>query len=134
VTLGNNVITALRCNVQSISSLSDERDKTDWDYESIPGREFINELSPGYFTWNRRDKSMQGVRAVGFSAQQLLATQTKFKADPLNLVLTSNPDKLEAAYSNLIVPLVKAVKELSDKNDDLQKQLDEIKQLLINLK
>ena len=53
ITLGNASITALRCNVTSISSLSDQRDKT--DIEELPvGLDFINALKPVRFTWDTR--------------------------------------------------------------------------------
>ena len=57
ITLGDNDITSLRCNVQTISSLSDERDKT--AIEDLPyGLDFINDMRPVQFTWNRRDGSL----------------------------------------------------------------------------
>jgi hypothetical protein len=41
----------------------------------------------------------------------------------LNIVLTENPDKLEAAPSKLIPVLVKAIQELSAKVEALEAQL-----------
>ena len=57
ITLGDNNITSLRCNVQTISSLSDERDKTAISDISY-GLDFINDMRPVQFTWNRRDGSL----------------------------------------------------------------------------
>jgi hypothetical protein len=122
ITLGNTSITSLRCQVTSITSLSDERDKTNWDYD-IPGVEFVMDLKPGYFTWNTRDGAKVGIKAAGFGAQSLLATQEKFKADNLDLVDVVNPDKLEARYGHLIPVLVKAIQ-------DQQKQINELKDKL----
>jgi hypothetical protein len=122
ITLGNSSITSLRCNVQSISSLSDERDKCDWDY-AVPGIEFIRDLKPGYFTWQRRDGTFKGVKAAGFGAQSLLEVQNKHKATNLDLVYDGNPERLEARYSNLIVPMVKSIIDLDKENVILKEKL-----------
>ena len=46
------------------------------------------------------------------------------------------PDNANTLYglrnSDFVVPLVKAVQELSAKNDDLQKQIDELKQMIVS--
>ncbi len=34
-------------------------------------------------------------------------------------------------YSDFVMPLVKAVQELSAKNDDMQQQIDELKAMLV---
>ena len=48
--LGDSNIATLRCNTQSISSLSDRRDKT--DIVDLPvGLDFINTLQPRKFKW-----------------------------------------------------------------------------------
>lgn len=113
ITLGNSSVTSLRCNVQSISSLSDERDKTDIN-KIIEGLEFVNKLKPVTFTWNQRDGNRMGIKAAGFIAQDLLELQNK-SAIGENLDLVTNTDvlKLEARYNNLLPVLVKAIQELS---------------------
>jgi len=113
ITLGDANITALRCNVTTISSLSDIRDKS--NVEDLPvGLNFINALNPVKFDWSRRDGSMEGAKDIGFIAQDLDNVQDEFNiADYANLVLKENPDKLEASYGKLVPVLVKAVQELS---------------------
>ena len=113
ITLGDANITALRCNVTTISSLSDIRDKS--NIEDLPvGLDFINALNPVKFDWSRRDGSMPGAKDIGFIAQDLDNIQDEFNiADYANLVLKENPDKLEASYGKLVPVLVKAVQELS---------------------
>ena len=55
VILGGSSITTLACNVTSITSLSDARDKK--DVEVLPvGLDFINELNPVKFVWDDRDE------------------------------------------------------------------------------
>jgi len=122
VTLGSSNISSLRCQVQSISALSDERDKT--DIIDLPyGLDFINSTRPVQFKWNIRDKYClennphQGKTRNGFIAQELLLIGNN---EQHNLVLEDNPDRLEAAYSGMIPMLVKAVQELSAKVKELE--------------
>ena len=113
ITLGNSSISSLRCQVTSISSLSDRRDKK--DIKELPvGLDFINALNPVEFTWNMRDGAKVGQKEAGFIAQELDEAQQDAGVEELmNLVLKTNPDKLEAAPSKLIPVLVKAIQELS---------------------
>ncbi len=125
ITLGNTSVGALRCQVQTITSLSDERDKT--NIEPIPyGLDFIDSLKPKSFVWDNRPEiaieqdeegndievefysANKGKEDIGFIAQDLLEVDDNF----LNLVHTDNPDKLEASYGRLIPVLVQAIKEL----------------------
>ena len=123
ITLGDNDITSLRCNVQTISSLSDERDKTaiaDLTY----GLDFINDMRPVEFTWNRRDGSLGAKPDMGFIAQDLYETELNHSSSSrTRLVNWENPEKLEADYVRSYPILVKAVQELSAKCDALEARL-----------
>lgn len=123
ITLGNASIATLRCQVTSITALSDARDKKD----VVPlqyGLGFINLLRPVAFTWDCRDGSKVGQTSSGFIAQEVLATQESQGAEAaLNLVYQSNPDKLELSAGHLLPVLVKAIQELSAQVKDLQDQL-----------
>jgi len=121
ITLGNATSNVLRCNVTSITALSDARDKEDV-VELAAGLEFVNELNPVSFVWNDRDENgKHGVKDFGFIAQDLKATQEKHDmAETLGLVYEENPEKLEASYGKLIPILVKAIKELSSKVEALE--------------
>ena len=113
ITLGDSNITGLRCNVQTISALSDLRDKDNIENLSA-GIDFINNLRPVQFDWNRRDGSMVGKKDIGFIAQELNEVQNDFgMEDYLDIVLKSDPERLEASYGKLVPVLVKAVQELS---------------------
>jgi len=116
ITLGNSSIGALRCQVTSITSLSDKRDKTnikDSDY----GLDVINSLRPVTFDWNHRDESEnKGKKDVGFIAQEL----QKIDDESLRLVYSENPEKLEATYGRLIPVMVKAIQELTAKVEMLE--------------
>jgi hypothetical protein len=113
ITLGDASIATLRCQVTSITALSDARDKT--DIRSLAfGLDFINALKPVAFTWAARDGSKVGATASGFLAQDLALVQQAFgAADDLDLVSHNDPDRLEARYGHLIPVLVRAVQELS---------------------
>ena len=123
ITLGDNDITSLRCNVQTISSLSDERDKT--AIADIPyGLDFINDMRPVQFTWNRRDGSLGAKPDIGFIAQDLHDVELDHSSSSrTRLVNWSNPEKLEADYVRSYPILVKAVQELSAKCDALEARI-----------
>jgi len=118
-TLGHTDITTLRCNVTSITSLSDARDKT--DIINTPyGLDFINTLQPRQFKWATRDGNIKDGRVEqGFIAQELLEAVGNNKAN-LNLVLEDNPNKLEASAGNLVPILVKAIQELTARVAELE--------------
>jgi hypothetical protein len=109
ITLGNGSITTLRCQVTSITALSDRRDKK--DIQPLPTTlQFVNALKPVSFTWNTRDGKKVDVPEMGFIAQDLQETQAAYFTVP-NLVSDVNPDKLEASPGTLIPVLVKAIQE-----------------------
>ncbi len=117
VTLGNSSVATLRCAVTSITSLSDERDKSeikDLEY----GLAFIDALQPREFVWNNRPEtnkdgeeffsSNKGKKDFGFIAQEV----KELDNDTLRLVYDENPEKLELSYGKLVPVLVQAIKEL----------------------
>lgn len=123
ITLGNSSISALRCQVTSITSLSDARDKT--DIEDLPaGLDFVNELRPVKFTWNMRDGAKVNEPDTGFIAQDLQSVQETTGVDIPGLVYDTNPEKLEAAYGKLIPVLVKSIQELTAKVNELENRLN----------
>lgn len=123
VTLGNFSISSIRCNVQTISSLSDERDKTAIEDLSY-GLNFINDMRPVQFTWNRRDGTFGTKKDMGFIAQDLMDVEIEHSsATRTRLVNSENPDRLEADYVRTYPILVKAVQELSAKVDSLEARI-----------
>lgn len=123
ITLGNSSITNLRCQVTTITSLSDARDKTDIQPLNA-GLEFVEALNPVSFNWNMRDGGKVGVADTGFIAQDLQAAQIETGVRIPDLVYDVNPDKLEAGYGKLIPVLVQAIKDLSEKVKDLEAKLE----------
>jgi len=119
ITLGNVNISALRCQVTSITSLSDKRDKTNINTLD-KGLEFVDALKPVKFDWKTRDGSKKGVKDIGFIAQDLQELDDEYT----NLVYDKNPERLEASYGRLVPILVKAVQELSAEVKQLKQQLN----------
>lgn len=108
VVLGNSSITALKCQVQTITGLSDRRDKTNIK-DSVYGLDLINKLKPVTFDWNMRDGAKVGIKDLGFIAQDLKEVDD----DYTQMVDDSNPDKILASYGRLVPVLVKAIQELT---------------------
>jgi trimeric autotransporter adhesin len=137
VTLGNNFVTSLRCNVTTITSLSDARDKKNIKDLNL-GIDFLMQLKPRLFNWDKREwydnnisdgTKMQESPTAGFIAQELDSAQTNADAQWLNLVLKDNPDKWEATPGNLLPIVVKAIQDLKEENDKLKLQVDDMKDL-----
>jgi hypothetical protein len=135
ITLGNTSVATLRCQVTTITALSDFRDKTDINNIQV-GLSFVEKLRPVTFKWDKREWYSDGNRdgsqkdnniQVGFIAQELKELQEAENATYLNLVYESNPEKLEATPGNLLVPLIKAVQELSEKVKQQQLEIDDLK-------
>ena len=123
IVLGNSSITTLRCQTQTISALSDARDKK--DIQDLPvGLEFINDLRPVRFTWDQRDGGRVDLPDSGFIAQESLEVVESHDVDWLGLVDHQNPEHYEMSYGKLIPILVKAVQELSAENASLKARLD----------
>jgi len=122
-TLGDGNVSTLRCNDTSISSLSDERDKTDI-IDSPYGLDFINTVQPRQFKWQTRDGNTKDNKTrLGFVAQELLVA-CDGNNDVLDLVMDENLEKLEAKQGNLLPILVKAIQELSAENKALLARIE----------
>jgi len=139
--LGNSSVSVLRCQVSTISGLSDARDK--YDIEDLPlGLDFINLLKARRFKWDKRDAYFDRVRdedgratqvAVpkdgsrksdewneGFIAQEVDEVATAAGADWMRIVHKANPERLEMAPGKLIPVLVKAIQELTARLEALE--------------
>jgi hypothetical protein len=122
ITLGNSSIATLRCQVTTITALSDARDKT--NISDLPaGLTFVKALRPVSFDWNMRDGGKVGKADTGFIAQDLQSAQESTGISIPGLVYANNPDRLEAGYGKLIPVLVKAIQELNAKVEALEAQL-----------
>ena len=124
-TLGAGV-TVLRCDVTVITDISDYRDKIDVESLSL-GLDLIRKLRPVQFHWNVRDKTRAENRTKdlvpGFIAQDLMEAQRELDAEWLHLVYDGNPDALESSTGQLMPPIVKAIQELAQKVDRLERRV-----------
>jgi len=127
IVLGDANITSFTCNVQSISALSDERDKTDIQDLTL-GLDFIKAMRPVQFTWNRRDGTLGTRKEVGFIAQELQEVEMDFNTkNRTHMVNNDDPSKLLAAPMQSYPILIKAIQELSAKVDSLQAEVNTLK-------
>ncbi|HJY64416.1 MAG TPA: tail fiber domain-containing protein, partial [Ignavibacteria bacterium] len=137
ITLGNIYVTSLRCNVTTITSLSDARDKKNITDLSL-GLDFIVKLKPRQFNWDKREwyddntsdgSKMESNYTSGFIAQEFDEVQNSENAEWMKLVLKDNPEKWEATPGNLLPVMVKAIQELKAENDELKSEIESLKNL-----
>jgi trimeric autotransporter adhesin len=133
VRIGDYRITSIG-GFQPWTNLSDGRFKKDIQ-ENVPGLEFINKLRPITYTWKKRElNSFVNAKAggssrpvveddntisTGFIAQEVeaAAKELKFVFDGVDAP-KNDQDLYGLRYAEFVVPLVKAVQELSRKNDE----------------
>ena len=129
-----------------MTASSDQRDKTDFNDLDI-GLDFVNALKPLTYKWDKRSKygdknaddydlnsqTPDGTHKedwldIGFKAQEVEALEKSagYKiADKTNLVtkLTKDGKQYGIQYEKFVPILVKAIQELSAKNDALEARI-----------
>ncbi len=159
--LGNNSITALKCNVQTITALSDGRFKTDIR-KDVPGLDFILKLTPvtyhldvhklNAYTRNAGNASSalpvnynpseeaairnkESIEYSGFIAQDVEKAAEKVGYNFSGVYKPQNSkDTWGLGYSEFVVPLVKAVQEQQDQIKQLNNQVDAQNKAISELK
>ncbi len=139
VRIGNMFTTSIG-GFQDWSNISDGRFKSDVK-EDVAGLTFINQLKPVSFVLNQKAigsffktsntvAALEGVnetqtRRTGFIAQQVedIVSKGKYAFYGVDAPKNSN-DAYTIRYAEFVVPLVKAVQELSAKVEAQQKQID----------
>ena len=122
ITLGDANVATLRCQVTTITALSDRRDKRDIQDIGL-GLDFITKLKPVKYKWAMRDGTKKpDIFEAGFIAQDFQQVQIEENAEWMRLVYESNPDKLEATPGKLIPVLVRAIQELSERVRQLESE------------
>ena len=145
VVIGRNAIASIG-GYQNWSNLSDGRFKTNVQ-ENIPGLEFINALRPVSYKLdiqklnafsgreiesklNDLDAKAEAEIRTGFIAQEVLKS-----SEALNYQFSGiykpqhDQDHYSLRYAEFVVPLVKAVQELSEENEKLRAELHKFKTL-----
>ncbi len=126
ITLGDSNISTLRCQVTSITSLSDKRFKKDIKKLNA-GLVFINSLRPVTFKWI--DPKMDQNVHSGFIAQEVYESIQKHAKDELEkLILTENPDRFEFTQGDILPAAINAIQELSAQVRQLRSELKIVKQ------
>lgn len=124
--LGNTSITTLYCNVTSITSTSDERDKNNIIvFPDNFGLQFIENVEPIAYQWNPRDSTnTKRNKEYGFSAQNLkYAKDSVDFSDYINILDESNLESLMIKPTNLLPFIIQAIKDLNEKNKKIEKFL-----------
>ncbi|CAN5801600.1 hypothetical protein BH10BAC2_BH10BAC2_40980 [soil metagenome] len=136
VQIGNIYVKSIG-GVVGWTNYSDERIKKDIK-DNVPGLAFISQLKPVTYHFNiakenellnKKDSFNQGndiekIQFTGLIAQDVDAAAKKINYDFSGVDKTGKIMGLR--YSEFVVPLVKAVQELSAKNDSLQQQLTDM--------
>ncbi len=149
VRIGNSAVTSIGGQV-SWSSLSDGRFKRNMK-ENVPGLAFINLLKPLTYTFDHASirkfrgeeaKGADGKAAkdaslddklihTGFVAQDVEAAAKKMNFDFDGVDAPKNDkDAYGIRYAEFVVPLVKAVQELSKINDDKDSRINDLEERL----
>lgn len=97
----------------TLSACSDERLKE--NFTEVPGLDFISQINPIAFNFKDADKEDKSKKRYGVSAQQVAA----IKEDFAGISYDYDTDRYGMDYTQLIAPLIQAVKELSDRIDNL---------------
>jgi hypothetical protein len=121
VVLGNTNTSSLYCKTSSITTSSDERDKTDIQGVGI-GLDFLKTIRPVKYRWDERWKYPEGQApdgslaeqnfSVGFIAQELGAAQTAADAEFLDMVDKHKPERLSIRTGALVPIMVRAIQDL----------------------
>ncbi|UHG91720.1 tail fiber domain-containing protein [Spirosoma oryzicola] len=137
IVLGDANISSLRCNVQSISTLSDKRIKDDVT-ANVPGLSFITRLKPvTYYINKSKEAKILGYPLAHVQKDTIL--HSGFLAQDVEIVAKEIGYNFEGVrqeeggkyytlgYSTFVVPLVQAVKDLHSEVEQLKAQLEESK-------
>ena len=164
IRLGNSAVTSIGGQV-GFTALSDGRFKTNVQ-TNVPGIDFINKLHPVTYHFNvkkidefngfnpytaeqlkARDEK-EAITYTGFIAQDVEKAAKEMNYNFSGVDAPKNDkDMYGLRYAEFVVPLVKAVQELSSQNEklkmkneelvkndtNLQKQIDELKEAMIKL-
>ncbi len=158
VVIGRNIAGMVIGGYAAWSNFSDGRYKENVK-EDVPGLKFIVKLRPVTYTINTKkleDQLMKGMpdsikaqRAqgendyarsavkiqTGFIAQEVEKTATEMGYDFDGVNVPQNPnDNYSIAYTQFIMPLVKAVQELAKLNDDKDAKIDSLKKQVAELR
>uniref|UniRef100_UPI003B3AD17F tail fiber domain-containing protein n=1 Tax=Spirosoma sp. TaxID=1899569 RepID=UPI003B3AD17F len=128
-------ITSLRCNVQTISALSDRRIKENIK-SNVPGLRFITKLTPVTYHINKvKEAKLVGYSLAnvkedptlhsGFIAQEVEQAAKAAGYDFEGVRREEDGKYYTLGYTLFVVPLVQSVKELNAEVEELKAKLQE---------
>jgi hypothetical protein len=123
IVMGNSLHTCAQIQV-AWTAVSDVRDKA-LDDNGVPhGLSFVNSIEPiAYRFCDRETQEITDQKLrYGFSAQNLLENEGNAPV----IVSTEDPEKLMVTDQHLLPVLVKAIQELSAKNDALEARIAQL--------
>ena len=123
IILGDASTSTLACQVTSITSLSDGRDKK--DVEALPiGLDFINELNPVKFVWDDRDENgKHDVKDCGFIAQDLEEVVPE-------MVFTDDEGWKSVNYGQMVSLGIGGIQEQKRRVDSIYERINKLKQII----
>jgi hypothetical protein len=134
--LGNSSVDRLECQVQTISALSDERDKIDITPLAL-GLNFINKVETVNFRADNRDRYEDGISDQSKASEKVqhgvIAQQIEKITDEMDVYFaglekpTEKRDVYRMAYGYFIPVLINAVQEMSAKIDTMQQEINTLK-------
>ncbi len=137
IVLGNSFINSLRCNVQTISSLSDGRIKEDVQ-ANVPGLNFINRLVPVTYHVNKTKEAelvgyplpvspsqVDSTLHSGFIAQAVEKAAKEVGYNFEGVRQEEGGKYYTLGYTLFVVPLVQAVKDLNSEIEKLKAKIQE---------
>ena len=130
VRIGNPDVTVIEGQV-NWSVGSDIRLKENIEYSDKLGFKFINGLKTSTFTY-KNDSAKR--HHNGLIAQDVRETLDRLGLKFSGIAESENEEKiLNLSYAEFVIPLINSVKELSSKNQEQQKQIEELKTLVKTL-
>ncbi len=152
VRIGGSTVTVVEGPVAY--TISDGRFKNNISESDVKGLEFINRLRPVVYNFDTRKfeefltnnmpgdirkkhlentdfKPSTAIRQSGFIAQEVekAAKEVGYDFNGLHAPETKD-DNYSLAYAAFVVPLVKSVQQLSKQNDEMKKEIEELKTLI----
>lgn len=144
IRLGNTSITLIGGSV-GFTTISDERVKTNVK-ENVPGLDFIAKLRPVTYNYSPQmmdelqgipkgkrqyDGAKEKIRYSGFMAQEVQTAAQKTGYDFSAVSIPQNNNSLYGInYSEMVVPLVKAVQELKNIIEKQELEINALKEKL----
>lgn len=122
VQIGNLSVTHAYCNV-AFQLGSDRRFKSNILNSNL-GLNFITKLRPVSYT--RKIDELQKIE-YGFIAQEVEEALTEAGVDNSGIITISDKGNYAMRYNDLFSPIVKAIQELKAENDELRKEVSQLK-------